>query len=92
MKRHKNHHYWTADEKAKFIEAVKIYGKDYKRITKHVGLLDVDIIRRRCANELLKYRNRPHLPEAKIMIEKLSVKLKGGRPTILETELMSQMA
>ena len=64
------------------MEAVKLYGKDYYKITDHVGTQDIDSIRRRCAKELLRYRKKPNLPDAKLILAKLSVKLKPGRKSL----------
>ena len=64
------------------MEAVKLYGKNYYKITDHVGTQDIDSIRRRCAKELLRYRKKPNLPDAKLILAKLSVKLKPGRKSL----------
>ena len=57
---------------------MKLYGKDYYKITEHVGTQDIDAVRRRCFNDLERYRRNPDLPDASLLVEKLSVKLHPG--------------
>ena len=70
---------WSDDEKARFIEAVKTFGKNFDKITEHVGTKDIEMIKRYCGSQLMKYQNKPHLPDAQIMVEKLSVSLPRGK-------------
>ena len=76
-------------------EALELYGKDYEKITKHVGTKDIAIVRNQCFNLHKKLKDSPNSPYAHL-IGVLNVKLKRGRRTLnsdvdLKSEKESQV-
>ena len=45
-------HPWTDEERVNLIEAVKLFGKDYQKITDYIGTKEIEAVRARCAYEL----------------------------------------
>ena len=50
---------WTEDERMKFVEACELYGKDYEKITQHVGTKAIDQVRGYTSNFLKELKAKP---------------------------------
>ena len=55
----KKRNVWTEDEKMKFVEACELYGKDFKKITQHIGTKAIEHVRIYTNNLVVKLRACP---------------------------------
>ena len=80
---HSKHTKWSDEEVERLLEAVKAFGKDYKKITEYVKTQDIGSVRLRCSYELHKHQKNTSLPDAALIVDKLSQMLPrgSGRPS-----------
>ena len=63
----------------RFFEALELFGKDFHKITEHVGTKSIESIRGHCAYQQRRHSMHPDLPNAARIVEILTTPLRRGR-------------